>query len=207
MADANLNVLLIEDDPSYVRLLQRVLAEEFARRGESFPFTFSWSDTLQSGLAALKRGGVDVALVDLSLPDETGFAIFAAVAAAAPDLPLIVLTGFDDEELGAKVVQEGAQDYLVKTHVNGYLLRRAIRHAIERKKVSAEREHLLHELQSAMARIKALQGILKICSHCKRIRDDAGSWHLLEQYVTEHSTAEFSHSVCPDCRSEHYGKK
>jgi len=206
MADT-IHVLLIEDDPTYVKLLQRVLAEEFARRGEPFPFTFTWADSLAAGLSVLKGGGIDAALLDLSLPDAKGLAVFSAVEAQAPDVPVIVLTGFDDEELGAKIVQDGAQDYLVKSHVNGYLLRRAIRHAIERKKAGEEREHLLRELQTAMARIKMLQGILRICSHCKRIRDDDGAWHLFEQYVTDHSSAEFSHSVCPDCMTRHYGKK
>jgi DNA-binding response OmpR family regulator len=204
MSNTTSNLLLIEDDPSYVRLLQRVLEDEFARRGEAFPYRFEWVERLSAGLAALEQGDIALLLTDLSLPDEKGFSVFARLAAAAPDVPIIVLTGIDDEELGARIVQEGAQDYLVKTHVNGYLLKRAIRHAIERKRAADERECLVRELQQALRRISVLQGILRICSHCKRIRDDGGAWHSVEVFVSNHSNAEFSHSICPQCLTEHY---
>lgn len=74
----------------------------------------------------------------------------------------------------------------------------------ERKRVQKERERLITELQDALANIKVLQGILPICSHCKKIRDDAGHWHMVEVYVREHSSADFSHSICPECLNTMY---
>ncbi len=74
----------------------------------------------------------------------------------------------------------------------------------KRKKDMAERERLLGELQEAAVTIKTLQGILPICSSCKKIRDDNGYWSQMEKYITEHSSAEFSHSICPDCAKKIY---
>jgi PAS domain S-box-containing protein len=69
----------------------------------------------------------------------------------------------------------------------------------EAKKLDAERERLLTELQEAFAKIKTLSGLLPICSSCKKIRDDKGYWTILEKYIMEHSDARFTHGMCPDC--------
>ncbi|TAN42412.1 MAG: PAS domain S-box protein [Nitrospirae bacterium] len=74
----------------------------------------------------------------------------------------------------------------------------------QRKKDMEERERLIGELREAVVTIKTLQGILPICSSCKKIRDDKGYWSQLEKYITEHSSAEFSHSICPDCTKKLY---
>jgi PAS domain S-box-containing protein len=68
-----------------------------------------------------------------------------------------------------------------------------------RKRAEQEREKLIHELQEALAKIKTLSGLLPICASCKKIRDDKGHWNVLEVYIRDHSEADFSHSVCPDC--------
>ena len=73
------------------------------------------------------------------------------------------------------------------------------REIIERKKVETQREQLITDLQKALAEIKTLQGILPICSSCKKIRDDAGSWSLMEVYISNHTEVEFSHGYCPGC--------
>jgi uncharacterized protein YhaN len=76
-----------------------------------------------------------------------------------------------------------------------------------RKRMELEREHLIFELKDALTRIKTLQGLIPICAECKRIRDDAGSWTKLETYVKEHSDADFSHGLCPECMEKLYGKE
>ena len=73
-----------------------------------------------------------------------------------------------------------------------------------RKKLEEERERLIAELQAHLAEIKTLQGFLPICSNCKKVRDDDGYWQQIEQYIQDHSQAEFSHSICPDCMREMY---
>jgi uncharacterized PurR-regulated membrane protein YhhQ (DUF165 family) len=73
-----------------------------------------------------------------------------------------------------------------------------------RKAAEEERDKVIRELQKAMAEVKTLRGFLPICSHCKKIRDDKGYWNQIESYLRDHSEAEFSHSICPDCRKKYY---
>lgn len=74
----------------------------------------------------------------------------------------------------------------------------------DRKRATEERETLIADLQRALGEVKALSGLLPICSSCKKIRDDAGSWNNLEQYISKHSEAEFSHGLCPECAHKLY---
>ena len=79
-----------------------------------------------------------------------------------------------------------------------------IRDISERKAAETEREHLIHELQEAVARVKSLSGLLPICASCKKIRDEQGRWHHLEIYIRDHTEADFSHGICPECRRRLY---
>ena len=77
----------------------------------------------------------------------------------------------------------------------------------ERKQAEKEREQLINELQEALANVKTLSGLLPICANCKKIRDDKGYWNQIEGYIQTHSEAKFSHSMCPECSDELYGKE
>ena len=74
------------------------------------------------------------------------------------------------------------------------------------KLAEQERERLIIELQEALAKVKTLSGMLPICASCKKIRDDKGYWQQIEAYISDHSEAEFSHGICPDCAEKIYGK-
>ena len=74
----------------------------------------------------------------------------------------------------------------------------------ERKQATLERERLIGELKQALSDVKTLSGMLPICSHCKKIRDDKGCWNQIESFISKHSDAKFSHSICPDCLKKHY---
>ena len=74
----------------------------------------------------------------------------------------------------------------------------------ERIKIETEREHLIEDLQTALAQVKTLKGMLPICSSCKKIRNDKGYWQRIEEYIGEHSEAEFSHGLCNDCEKKLY---
>jgi PAS domain S-box-containing protein len=83
-------------------------------------------------------------------------------------------------------------------------LRGIVENITQQKGTEKELEQTIAKLQKAAANIKTLRGLLPICSHCKRIRDDRGKWHQLEDYIRDHTEAEFSHSLCPDCMQSLY---
>jgi hypothetical protein len=85
------------------------------------------------------------------------------------------------------------------------LVRRNIRDDLsERERAEKEKSHLTNELQNSLAEVKRLSGFLPICSSCKKIRDDKGYWSEVERYIGEHSEAQFSHGICPDCMRKLY---
>jgi PAS domain S-box-containing protein len=90
------------------------------------------------------------------------------------------------------------------TKIGGKQLFVFLRDITERKRIEEEREKLIHELQDALANIKTLRGLLPICSYCKKIRDDKGYWNRIESYIQDHSGAEFTHGMCPECLKKHY---
>jgi hypothetical protein len=80
----------------------------------------------------------------------------------------------------------------------------AITDVTDHKRAEEEREKLIHELQDALGKIKTLSGLLPICASCKKIRDDKGYWSQIEAYIGDHSEAEFTHSICPECMKKLY---
>jgi signal transduction histidine kinase len=151
------HILLIEDNPGDARLIREMLAE-----APVFEHQLTWTDTLARGLASLSEGNVDVVLLDLSLPDSHGLVTFSAVRDHAPVVPIVVLSGSIDEETALAAVHEGAQDYLVKGRVDGYLLARSLRYAIERKQ-NEETQKLLYRQASEAIRLR--DTVLSSVSH------------------------------------------
>ena len=122
-----IQILLVEDNSADVRLLRELLREISAGG-----FVLTVASRIGEALAKLAAESFDVVLTDLSLPDSRDLASFRELHSAAPTVPIIVLSGLDDESLAASAVREGAQDYLFKTGLNSHILGRSIRHAIER---------------------------------------------------------------------------
>ena len=138
-----IRVLLVEDNPGDARLIQELLAEAGAR------FELEAVSRLSAALDRLTNGNFQLVLVDLSLPDSHGIDTFHRVVTHAPSVPLIVLSGLDDESLALQTVQEGAQDYLVKGHVDHHTLVRAMRYAVKRAEADralAEERNLLRNV-------------------------------------------------------------
>src|SRR5437762_10926464 len=134
------NVLLIEDNPGDARLIREMLAED-----PEAPFRLHFAERLSSGLELLSGGGESGApslvLLDLSLPDSYGLETFAKVYAHSPAVPIIVLTGNDDQTVALSAVKGGAQDYLVKSRLDRELLLRSMQYSIERKRYQVQLEH------------------------------------------------------------------
>ncbi|PMB22621.1 response regulator [Fischerella thermalis] len=130
MPEQPIKVLLVEDNPGDVRLLQEFLWDVTTAQFELMPV-----ERLDQTLKLLNQESFDVILLDLSLPDSQGLETFITLHRQAPAIPIIVLTGLDDENLALRAMQEGAQDYLVKGQVSGDLLVRCMRYAIERQRI------------------------------------------------------------------------
>lgn len=192
METRHIRVLLVEDNPADAELIKHQLSKTEKSRHELLHV-----DRLEKGLEYLDKNEIEVVLLDLNLPDGMGLETFERANAHAPHMPIIVLTGHDDDELGIEAVQKGAQDYLVKGSAVNALLGRSIRYAIERKK-------MLTQLEQSMKEIKTLKGFLPICAGCKKIRDDQGYWTQIEAYISSQTDTEFSHGICPDCAKTLY---
>jgi signal transduction histidine kinase len=162
--------LLVEDNPGDVILISRMLARAKRRR-----FKFESRGALASGVERLKHGDIDIVLLDLSLPDSRGIDSFLRAHKEAPGIPMVILTGLEDEEAALSAVRQGAQDYLVKGQVDGNLLVHALEYALERSKLLAALEkerrsqletkdqflsHVSHELRTPLACIHQFTTIL-----------------------------------------------
>ncbi|MFB2918388.1 sensor histidine kinase [Aerosakkonema funiforme] len=130
MNNKPIHILLVEDSPSDAILLRQLFS-----RLNSGEWELIWVERLSDAIESCSDFLFDVALLDLSLPDSDGLETVAEFNAAAPDIPIVVLTGADDEEMGLQAVAKGAQDYIVKDQITVQLLVRAIRYAIERGQI------------------------------------------------------------------------
>jgi len=146
-----------------------------------------------------------LAILDVMMPVMDGIEVCRRLRAlpGGEKLYLIMLTAMNRPEHVVAGLSAGANDYVGKPFVKEELLARVragermieLREALEKRVI---------ELEDAMAHIRTLQGVLPICMHCHRIRDDQESWQRLEQYLEEHSEAQFSHGLCPECLEKHY---
>jgi diguanylate cyclase (GGDEF)-like protein len=130
--EEGVRILLVEDNPGDVRLIREALSE--APRSH---IQMDHADCLKAAQETLARDEHDLVLLDLSLPDSQGLETVEKIEDAAPNIPIVILTGLDDANLGIQAVRSGAQDYLIKGEVTGSLLARAIRYAIERHRMQA----------------------------------------------------------------------
>ncbi len=151
MNDKPIRILLIEDNEGDARLIRRVLLNANETRSAGPALSLEHADRLSSGLTRLAQESFDVVLLDLSLPDSQGLDTVVRAHAQAATVPIVVLTGLDDEELAMQAMRSGAQDYLLKDQLNGQLFSRAIRYAIERKQTETEIRKLNAELERRVA--------------------------------------------------------
>ena len=140
--------MLIEDNPGDARLVQEMLDE-----GNS-QFHLEWADHLQTGLELLDSEDIDLVLLDLGLPDNQGLDGFEKIHSRKPSVPVIAITGLDDEKVSTEGIRRGLQDCLIKGKVEGILLLRTINYAIERQRLQLELERFAKELKDSEARLR-----------------------------------------------------
>jgi CheY-like chemotaxis protein len=171
-------VLAVDDTPEQLQLLSKVL------EGDGYQPVLA-AGGLQA-LASVAMERPDLILLDVLMPGMDGMEVCRRLQAdpATWDIPVIFLTAKSDANDILAGFQAGAVDYVAKPFRIPELLARV-------------RVHV--DLRRARLEIRTLRGILPTCAHCKRIRDQEGTWHTLESYLTEHTEARFSHGICPGC--------
>jgi len=165
-----IDILLIEDDED-----DYFLSAELLRESQVRSFRITWAQRLETGIEHLAHNTPDVVLLDLSLPDSQGIDTFLRIHEAASHLPVVLLTGLDDESVGMHAVQQGAQDYLVKGSIDSHLLVRAVLYAIERKRTKEQLAAYARELQA----------------HNQHMADDLNMARELQQAFLPHSYPAF----------------
>jgi len=154
-----ITVLMIEDNLGDARLINEMIKEV-----TGVNIKLEHAIRLASGLERIKKGGVDVVLLDLGLPDSNGLNSVTKIFEITNTLPIVVLTGYEDDITGLKAVQMGAQDYLIKLQIDSNLLVRCIRYAIQRKKMELtlhENDQIIKALSDFIIQINKEGTILK----------------------------------------------
>jgi len=193
-----MRILIAEDDCTSRAALTGVLK----RRGHEVEETVDGAEALR---AMLRPDAPSLAILDWMMPEMDGVEVVRRIRAGRGERPayLILLTARGDKRDIVTGLDAGADDYLVKPFDACELRARVEvgRRMIELQDALASR---IAELREALDQIKTLRGILPICAHCKKIRDDRGYWNRVESYLRDHTEAEFSHCVCPECMKELY---
>jgi DNA-binding NarL/FixJ family response regulator len=183
--------MIVEDDG--------LIASDLKTSLESFGYEIS--DTVSSGEAAIEKVATlspDLVLMDIMLSGALDGVRTAEIIKKRFDTPIIYLTALSEDKIFQEAKVTEPYGYVLKS-CNSRELHIAIEIALYKRKVDEEKNKLIADLKKALATIKKLHGILPICSSCKKIRDDGGSWKEMEVYISEHSEADFSHGYCPDC--------
>jgi len=193
-----IRILVVDDDQDILFSMTKIL------RTAGYEVYEAESGT--SCLRMVSEKNPDLILLDVVLPDISGYEICQLIKAEKRRRPtyVVLLSGIktapDDQSEGLEM---GADGYLVRPISKRELLARV--KAMERIiRAERERDELIEKLQKALAEIKTLKGFLPICSSCKKIRDDKGYWTQIEAYIRDHSEAEFTHGICPDCFKKLY---
>ena len=137
MQEKTIRVLLIEDNP-----MDQLIIQEMLKKSKHYTFQVQTENCLENGVNKIRSDSFDIVLLDLFLPDSQGFETFSQLCDKANDIPIIVLTGLEDETIALQSVNNGAQDYLTKGVVEKNLLIRSICYAIERKKAENKIKYL-----------------------------------------------------------------
>lgn len=140
----------------------------------------------------------DLVLMDIVLKSDMDGIEAAGIIRSKYNVPVVYLTSYMDEEFLKRAKITVPFGYILKPF-NARELHTTIEMALYRHRADDEREKLITELQEALSQVRTLRGCLPICATCKKIRDDKGYWTRIEQYIMEHTDADFTHGICPDC--------
>lgn len=202
-----MSILIVDDSTENLVLLQSILQTG----GYKDLLTAESAEQAFKHLGMDDSGGdgasVDLVLMDIQMPEINGIETCRRIKEVERlrDVPIIMVTAVAQREKLQLAFAAGAMDYINKP-VNKIELRTRVGSALklkqemdQRKAREQELKKRTQELEQALREVKVLRGFIPICASCKKIRNDRGYWQLVEAYIREHSEAEFSHGICPDC--------
>jgi len=209
-----MKILVVDDDQVSRQLFKKILEKA----------GYNNLETRASGEEALElinNSPPDVVLLDIMMPGIDGYEVCRRIRAdeTTSFVPVVMVTGGpeDADEVIKKSYAAGATDYITKP-IRSLEFTVRIRSALnikqaydrmnaelnKRRQLEKEREKIITDLKDALAQVKTLGGMLPMCASCKKIRDDKGYWMQVEAYIQDHSDAQFSHGICPECAKRLY---
>lgn len=193
-----MKILIAEDDITSLKILQSILTKWGYDAAAAM-------DGCTACSLLEEKNGPQLAILDWMMPGMDGIDVCRHLRKRESTSPpyLILLTTRDNKADIVEGLEAGANDYIVKPFDSNELRARIQvgRRVVELQTAMQKR---VQELQEAMSHIRILQGILPICMHCHKIRNDQESWQRVDNYIQEHSDAQFSHSICPECLEKYY---
>ncbi len=196
------DIMVVDDTPANLHLLSAMLQ----KRGYSVrPVTDG-----ARAIAAAEAEPPDLVLLDIMMPDMSGYEVCEKLKAAKGELahlreiPIIFISALNEVWDKVKAFNLGGVDYITKPFQEEEVFARLETHLALRN-LQKQLETQNTQLQEALDNVKTLRGLLPICANCKKIRDDGGYWNQIEDYLEQHTDALFSHGLCPQCETELYG--
>ena len=189
-------ILVVEDDKNVAAVLEARL--------ESFGYDVcDIAATGQRAIDSAMRLNPDIILMDILLEGDMNGIEAADRIQERSGVPIIFLTCLNDPSVLERAIDTNPYGYLVKPYDNA-ALKSAIEITLIKHQANRDKEKIIAQLEEALLQVKRLSGLLPICASCKRIRDEGGGWQQIEDYITVHSEADFSHGICPQCARKLY---
>jgi PleD family two-component response regulator len=202
-------VLIVDDTPANLRLLSQMLMEH------GYKVRAVTSGT--RALASIEAAPPDLILLDIRMPEMDGYAVCEQLKAQAStrEIPVVFVSSLDETGDKVRAFAVGGADFVTKpfqveevvarvhTHLEVRRLQQELQEANQQLEQRLEELRAHNEaLQEALCTIKTLKGLIPLCAWCgRKIRDEEGNWVQMETYITAHSEAEFSHTICPECKA------
>lgn len=184
-------IMIVEDE--------WIAAEDTQYKLQDMGYTVTaLASTGNEAIEKAKEDKPDLVLADIVLEGEMDGIELAKQLYSSFDIPFIYLTAYADDMILERIKITEPFGYIVKPFTNEDL-KIAIELALYRHKAEGERKKQIQDLSDALAKTPALSGLIHICSSCKKIQDQEGDWKQIEDFIREHSDAEFKQIVCPDC--------
>ena len=187
-----MKILIAEDDPVSRRLLEVTLAK--------WKYEVITTCDGNQALEVLQSQEPTIAILDWMMPGLDGAEVCRRVRATQTATPtyVILLTARSEKDDIVEGLDAGADDYVIKPF-NRAELHARIKVGLRVAELQRSLADRVVQLEAALTRVKQLQGLLPICSYCKKVRDDQNYWQQVDSYISKHSDIEFSHSICPTC--------